>query len=86
MKKERIQEFAARVTQGSKTDLIVIMYDIILEDIAEARRIGASGSTEAAGADAGKRRAYGSLSFSSTVNSSGFEVSSFAITPSSVVK
>ncbi len=39
MKKERVQEFAARVTQGSKTDLIVIMYDIILEDIAEARRI-----------------------------------------------
>ena len=39
MKKERIQEFATRVTQGSKTDLIVIMYDIILEDIAEARRI-----------------------------------------------
>ena len=44
MKKERIQEFAARVTQGSKTDLIVIMYDIILEDIAEARRIGAYGT------------------------------------------
>lgn len=39
MKKERIQEFATRVTQGSRTDLIVIMYDIILEDIAEARRI-----------------------------------------------
>jgi len=39
MRKERVQEFAARVTQGSKTDLIVIMYDIILEDIAEARRI-----------------------------------------------
>jgi len=36
MKKERVQEFAARVTQGSKTDLVVIMYDIILEDIAEA--------------------------------------------------
>lgn len=44
MKKERIQEFAARVTQGSKTDLIVIMYDIILEDIAEARRITAAGT------------------------------------------
>ena len=42
MKKERVQEFAARVTQGSKTDLIVIMYDIILEDIAEARRISAT--------------------------------------------
>lgn len=40
MKKERIQEFAARVTQGSRTDLIVIMYDIILEDIAEARKYG----------------------------------------------
>lgn len=39
MKKERVQEFAARVTQGSRTDLIVIMYDIILEDVAEARRI-----------------------------------------------
>lgn len=39
MKKERIQEFATRVTQGTKTDLIVIMYDIILEDIAEARRV-----------------------------------------------
>ena len=46
MKKERVQEFAARVTQGSKTDLIVIMYDIILEDIAEARRIIAKESKE----------------------------------------
>ena len=44
MKKERVQEFAARVTQGSKTDLVVIMYDIILEDIAEARRIMAAGT------------------------------------------
>ena len=44
MKKERVQEFATRVTQGSKTDLVVIMYDIILEDIAEARRIMAAGT------------------------------------------
>lgn len=57
MKKERVQEFAARVTQGSKTDLIVIMYDIILEDIAEARRIAATGTDEA---EAGsKKKAYG---------------------------
>ena len=59
MKKERIQEFAARVTQGSKTDLIVIMYDIILEDIAEAKRIGDSGADEAIGTAVGKRSAYG---------------------------
>lgn len=57
MKKERVQEFAMRVTQGSKTDLIVIMYDIILEDIAEARRVIAA---ETQTADSGNRRkAYG---------------------------
>ena len=51
MKKERVQEFAARVTQGSKTDLIVIMYDIILEDIAEARRILSENAEKAACTD-----------------------------------
>ena len=56
MKKERIQEFATRVAQGSKTDLVVIMYDIILEDIAEARRIAAQ--ADIAGNDK-KRMAYG---------------------------
>ena len=55
MKKERVQEFAARVTQGSKTDLIVIMYDIILEDIAEARRIIASEAGTADCVNKGKR-------------------------------
>lgn len=57
MKKERIQEFATRVTQGSRTDLIVIMYDIVLEDVAEARRIAAA-DTEASVNGAG-RMAYG---------------------------
>lgn len=57
MKKERIQEFATRVTQGSRTDLIVIMYDIILEDVAEARRIAAA-DIEASVKEAG-RMAYG---------------------------
>ena len=57
MKKERIQEFAARVTQGSKSDLIVIMYDIILEDITEARRIVA---TETDGTESGMlRKSFG---------------------------
>ena len=57
MKKERIQEFAARVTQGSKTDLIVVMYDIVLEDIAEARRIVAF--EENGTGCGGKQKRYG---------------------------
>lgn len=56
MKKERVQEFAARVTQGSRTDLIVIMYDIILEDVAEARRIAES---EAVSGKENNWKAYG---------------------------
>ena len=39
MDKSKSQEFAARVTQASRSELIVIIYDIILEDIAEADRI-----------------------------------------------
>ena len=54
MKKERVQEFAARVTQGSKTDLIVIMYEIILEDIAEARRIAAANTDASENKNKGK--------------------------------
>lgn len=37
MKKELIQDFSLRITQASKTELIVIMYDIILEDIKAAK-------------------------------------------------
>lgn len=37
MKKEAIQAFTARVTQASKSELIVILYEMILEEIAEAR-------------------------------------------------
>jgi flagellar protein FliS len=37
MKKEAIQVFATRVTQASKSDLIVILYEMILTEIAEAR-------------------------------------------------
>lgn len=33
MKKELIQEFSMRVTQASRSELIVIMYEIILKDI-----------------------------------------------------
>lgn len=37
MKKESMQAYTARITQASRTELIVIMYDIILEDIEEAK-------------------------------------------------
>lgn len=37
MKKELIQDFSLRISQASKTELIVIMYDIILEDIKTAK-------------------------------------------------
>ncbi|HWT74732.1 MAG TPA: flagellar protein FliS [Mobilitalea sp.] len=37
MKKEAIQAFTARVTQASKSELTVILYEMILEEIAEAR-------------------------------------------------
>lgn len=36
MEKEKIQEFTMRVTQASRTELIVILYDILLNDIKEA--------------------------------------------------
>ncbi len=41
MKKSKTQEFAARVAEASRSDLIVIMYDVILEDIKEAREVAA---------------------------------------------
>jgi flagellar protein FliS len=37
MRKEAIQVFATRVTQASKSDLIVILYEMILTEIKEAR-------------------------------------------------
>lgn len=37
MKKELLQGFTARITQASKSELVVIQYEIILEEIKEAR-------------------------------------------------
>jgi flagellar protein FliS len=37
MKKEAIQTFTARVTQASKSELIVILYEMILNEIKDAR-------------------------------------------------
>lgn len=38
MERDKIQEFTLRVTQASKTELVVILYDLILSDIKEANR------------------------------------------------
>lgn len=37
MKKELVQEYTLRITQASRSELIVIMYEIILNDLASAR-------------------------------------------------
>ena len=37
MKKELIQEFSMRITQASRSELIVIMYEVILNDIRYAK-------------------------------------------------
>lgn len=38
MEREKIQEFTFRVTQATKTELVVILYELILSDIKEANR------------------------------------------------
>ena len=43
MKKELIQEFSMRVTQASRSELIVIMYEIILKDMEYAQEAFADG-------------------------------------------
>lgn len=47
MEKDKIQEFTLRVTQASKTELVVILYDILLSDIKEANRYFIEGDLNA---------------------------------------
>ncbi len=46
MEKELAKSFAARITQASKTELIVIMYEVILSDIQSAKEKLGNGETE----------------------------------------
>jgi len=43
MKKEKIKEFSFRISQANPTELVVISYDIVLEDIAEAKEAAEAG-------------------------------------------
>jgi flagellar protein FliS len=45
MKKELIQEFSMRITQASRSELIVIMYEVILKDMEYAKEALAEGDT-----------------------------------------
>lgn len=47
MTKELIQEYTARVSQASRSELIVIMYEIILGDITSAQNAYTDGNMEA---------------------------------------
>lgn len=51
MTKEQIQTYTLRVSQASGCELIVILYDIILEDVEAAKAAKASGDIEAWRAD-----------------------------------
>lgn len=39
MRKEKTQEFILRTTQANKTELVVILYDMILEDLTYAKQL-----------------------------------------------
>lgn len=47
MEKEKIESYSFKVTQANKTQLVVLVYDIILDDITTAREEYAAGETEA---------------------------------------
>ena len=51
MTKDRQRDFARRITQSNKTELVVITYDIILEETASAASALAAGRTEQFRAD-----------------------------------
>ena len=53
MKQESIMTYSRRLSEASRTEVIVIMYDIILEDIADAKSAFTAGDNEGAAASLG---------------------------------
>ncbi len=47
MTKEQIQQYTLRITQANKTQIIVILYDMILDDVQDAQKNYANGDFEA---------------------------------------
>ena len=52
MEKERLQEYAARVTQANRSELVVIIYEATLASIEEGKNYLKQGEIEAARAAA----------------------------------
>lgn len=64
MKKEDKQQFTLRITQANSTELVVILYEMLLcylEDAAEALRIGENGAGDADDFREAVRKARGCL-------------------------
>lgn len=56
MKKELLQEFAARVTQANRSELVVVIYEATLASIAEGKQRLAEGQVEEARTEIARAR------------------------------
>lgn len=56
MEKERLQEYAAKVSQANRSELVVVIYEVTLESIDEAKKLLADGDVEAARKETARAR------------------------------
>ena len=56
MDKERLQEYATRVSQANRSELVVIIYELTLDSIAESKKLLEAGDVEAARSETGRAR------------------------------
>ena len=47
MTKEQIKEYTARVAQANRTELVVIIYELLLDEIQEGNKQYQAGNTDA---------------------------------------
>lgn len=58
MKKDQIKDYTARVAQANRTELVVIIYELILDSIQEGEMCYNNGDVEAGAEHIGKAQAY----------------------------
>lgn len=68
MTKEQIKEYTARVAQANRTELVVIIYELLLDEIQEGNKQYQAGNTDAGEKQIRKAQGYlqellGSLDF-----------------------
>lgn len=56
MDKEHLQEYAARVSQANRSELVVVIYEAVLESIDEGKKCLEAGETEACRVEIGRAR------------------------------